>query len=112
LRGAGVIFFAYVGFDAASTVAQEAKNPKRDVPIGILGSLGISTILYILMAIVLTGMVSYTRLNVADPVAVGVNSMGDKMFWLRPIIKIARRIKFSNPGNPAGTGKDISFHVK
>jgi APA family basic amino acid/polyamine antiporter len=89
LRGAGVIFFAYVGFDAASTVAQEAKNPKRDVPVGILSSLGISTVLYILMAIVLTGMVSYTRLNVADPVAVGVNSMGDKMFWLRPIIKIA-----------------------
>jgi basic amino acid/polyamine antiporter, APA family len=89
LRGAGVIFFAFVGFDAASTVAQEAKRPQRDVPIGILGSLGISTVLYILMAVVLTGMVSYTRLNVADPVALGVNSMGDKMFWLRPIIKIA-----------------------
>jgi len=89
LRGAAVIFFAYVGFDAASTVAQEAKRPQRDVPIGIMGSLGISTVLYILMAIVLTGMVSYTTLNVADPVAVGVNSMGDSMFWLRPIVKIA-----------------------
>jgi APA family basic amino acid/polyamine antiporter len=72
-----------------STAAQEAKNPQRDMPVGILGSLGISTILYILMAIVLTGIVSYTQLNVADPVAVGVNAMGDKMFWLRPIIKIA-----------------------
>jgi basic amino acid/polyamine antiporter, APA family len=89
LRGAGVIFFAYVGFDAASTVAQEARKPQRDVPIGILGSLGISTVLYILMAIVLTGIVTFTRLNVADPVALGVNSMGDKMFWLRPIVKIA-----------------------
>jgi APA family basic amino acid/polyamine antiporter len=89
LRGAGIIFFAYVGFDAASTVAQEARSPRRDVPIGIMGSLGISTFLYILMAIVLTGIVSYKRLNVTDPVALGVNAMGEKMFWLRPIVKIA-----------------------
>ncbi len=89
LRGAGVIFFAYIGFDAVSTAAQEAKNPQRDMPVGILGSLGISTILYILVAIVLTGIVSYTTLNVADPVAVGVDSMGKGMFWLRPIVKIA-----------------------
>ncbi len=89
LRAAGVIFFAYIGFDAVSTAAQESKNPQRDMPVGILGSLGISTILYILMAVVLTGIVSYTQLNVADPIAVGVNAMGDSMFWLRPIIKIA-----------------------
>src|SRR5665647_3172275 len=89
LRGAGVIFFAYIGFDAVSTAAQEAKNPQRDMPIGILGSLGISTVLYILVAIVLTGIVSYTTLNVADPVAVGVDAMGKGMFWLRPIVKIA-----------------------
>jgi APA family basic amino acid/polyamine antiporter len=89
LRGAGVIFFAYIGFDAVSTAAQEAKNPQRDMPIGILGSLSISTILYICVAIVLTGIVSYTTLNVADPVAVGVNAMGEGMFWLRPIVKIA-----------------------
>lgn len=89
LRGAGVIFFAYIGFDAVSTAAQEAKNPQRDMPIGILGSLGISTVLYILVAIVLTGIVSYTTLNVPDPVAVGVDAMGQGMFWLRPIVKIA-----------------------
>lgn len=89
LRGAAVIFFAYIGFDAVSTAAQEAKNPKRDMPVGILGSLGISTLLYILVAIVLTGIVSYTFLNVADPIAVGVNEMGEGLFWLRPIIKIA-----------------------
>jgi APA family basic amino acid/polyamine antiporter len=89
LRGAGVIFFAYIGFDAVSTAAQEAKNPQKDMPIGILGSLAISTVLYILVAIVLTGIVSYTMLNVADPVAVGVNAMGKGMFWLRPIVKIA-----------------------
>ena len=89
LRGAGVIFFAYIGFDAVSTAAQEARNPQRDMPVGILGSLSISTVLYILVAIVLTGIVSYTTLNVADPVAVGVNAMGEGMFWLRPIVKIA-----------------------
>lgn len=89
LRGAAVIFFAYIGFDAVSTAAQEAKNPKRDMPIGILGSLGISTILYVLVAIVLTGIVSYTFLNVSDPIAVGVDAMGSGLFWLRPIIKVA-----------------------
>ncbi|MCX6244758.1 MAG: amino acid permease [Bacteroidetes bacterium] len=89
LRGAGVIFFAYIGFDAVSTAAQEAKNPQKHMPIGILGSLSISTVLYILVALVLTGIVSYTTLNVADPVAVGVNAMGPGMFWLRPIVKIA-----------------------
>jgi APA family basic amino acid/polyamine antiporter len=88
-RGAAVIFFAYIGFDAVSTAAQEAKNPQRDMPIGILGSLGISTILYVLVAIVLTGIVSYTFLNVADPIAVGVDAMGSGLFWLRPIIKVA-----------------------
>lgn len=88
-RGAAVIFFAYIGFDAVSTAAQEAKNPQRDMPIGILGSLGISTVLYILVAIVLTGIVSYTFLNVSDPIAVGVDAMGKSLFWLRPIIKIA-----------------------
>jgi APA family basic amino acid/polyamine antiporter len=89
LRGAGVIFFAYIGFDAVSTAAQEARNPQRDMPIGILGSLSLSTVLYICVAIVLTGIVSYTALNVADPVAVGVNAMGEGMFWLRPIVKVA-----------------------
>ncbi|MFH1297027.1 MAG: amino acid permease [Bacteroidota bacterium] len=89
LRAAGVIFFAYIGFDAVSTAAQEAKNPQKDMPVGIMGSLGVSTFLYILVAIVLTGIVSYSMLNVADPVAVGVDAMGDKMFWMRPIVKIA-----------------------
>jgi APA family basic amino acid/polyamine antiporter len=88
-RGAGVVFFAYIGFDAVSTAAQEAQNPARDMPKGILGSLFICTILYILVAIVLTGLVSYPSLNVPDPIAVGVNAMGASMYWLRPIIKIA-----------------------
>jgi len=88
LRGAGVIFFAYIGFDVVSTAAQEVKNPQRDMPIGILGSLTIVTVLYILVAFVLTGMVSYTLLQVPDPIAVGINAAGEKLFWLRPIIKI------------------------
>jgi len=76
LRGAGVIFFAYIGFDAVSTAAQEAKNPKRDMPMGILGSLVICTILYILVALVLTGLVNYRDLNVPDSLAVGIDVTG------------------------------------
>ena len=87
-RGAGVIFFAYIGFDAVSTAAQEAKNPQKDMPIGILGSLSVSTILYILVALVLTGVVSYKQLLVPDPMAVGVDAAGPGLFWLRPLIKI------------------------
>ena len=89
LRAAGVIFFAYIGFDAVSTAAQEAKNPQKHMPIGILGSLTISSILYILVAIVLTGIIAYPQLLVPDPVAVGVDAMGEKLFWLSPIVKIA-----------------------
>ncbi len=86
LRGAAVIFFAYIGFDAVSTAAQESKNPQRDLPIGILGSLLVCTILYILVAVVLTGIVPYTKLGVPDPIAVGVDAIG--VTWLSPLIKI------------------------
>jgi len=88
LRGAGIIFFAYIGFDAVSTAAQEARNPQRDMPIGILGSLGICTVVFILMAGVLTGIMKYTHLNVPDPIAVAVNAAGPGIAWLRPFIKI------------------------
>jgi len=86
VRGAGVVFFAYIGFDAVSTAAQEARNPQRDMPIGILGSLVICTILYILVAAVLTGLVPYPQLNVPDPIAVGIDATG--LTWLSPIVKI------------------------
>lgn len=86
LRGAGVVFFAYIGFDAVSTAAQEAKNPQKDMPMGIMGSLIICTILYILVAIVLTGVVPYDQLNVPDPIAVGINALGMK--WLAIPIKL------------------------
>ncbi|MGB9204140.1 MAG: amino acid permease [Terriglobales bacterium] len=85
-RGAGVIFFAYIGFDAVSTAAQEAKNPQRDMPIGILGSLVICTILYILVSGLLTGVVSYTTLNVPDPVAVGIDHTGVR--WGSVLVKL------------------------
>jgi APA family basic amino acid/polyamine antiporter len=87
LRGAGVMFFAYIGFDAVSTAAQEARNPARDMPIGILGSLAICTVIYIAVAIVLVGIVPYQRLNVADPLAVGIDATG--LTWLSPVIKVA-----------------------
>ena len=76
LRGAGVVFFAYIGFDAVSTAAQEAKNPKKDMPLGILGSLVICTILYILVSGLLTHLVPYTQLNVPDPVVIGIRTTG------------------------------------
>jgi APA family basic amino acid/polyamine antiporter len=88
VRGAAVIFFAYIGFDAVSTAAQEAKNPQRDMPIGILGSLAICTVLYILMALVMTGLTKYTNLNVPHPVFVAIAAAGPALAWLRPIINI------------------------
>ena len=75
-QGAASIFFAYIGFDAVSTAAQEAKNPQRDMPIGILGSLVVCTILYILVSLVLTGLVSYRTLNVSAPVALAIDATG------------------------------------
>lgn len=88
VRGAGVIFFAYIGFDAVSTAAQEAKNPQRDMPIGILGSLAFCTILYILMSLVMTGLVPYTQLNVPDPVYVALAAAGPGLSWLTKLISI------------------------
>lgn len=86
VRGAGVVFFAYVGFEAVSTAAQEAKNPQRDMPIGILGSLIVCTILYMLVSYVLTGIVHYSVLDVPDPMAVAVDSIN--IPWLTFFIKI------------------------
>ncbi|HZQ70268.1 MAG TPA: amino acid permease [Terriglobales bacterium] len=86
VRAAGVIFFAYIGFDAVSTAAQEARNPKRDMPIGILGSLIICTILYILVALVLTGLVKYDVLNVPDPIAIGIDKTGVR--WGSLLVKL------------------------
>src|SRR5438876_575540 len=88
VRGAAVVFFAYIGFDAVSTAAQEAKNPQRDMPIGILGSLAICTVLYILMSLVMTGLANYTELNVPHPVFVAIEKAGPALAWLGSIINI------------------------
>ena len=83
-RGAGVIFFAYIGFDAVSTAAQEAKNPQRDMAIGILGSLAICTVLYIAFGFILTGLVNYKDLqNDAHPVVTAINQT--PFPWLRTL---------------------------
>ena len=86
VRGAGIIFFAYIGFDAVSTASQEARNPGRDIPIGILVSLAICTVIYIAVGLVMTGLVPYPKLNVASPIAVAVEATG--LPWLPPVINI------------------------
>jgi len=87
LRATGVIFFAYIGFDAVSVAAQEARRPQRDVPLGILGSLLICTVLYMLMSYVLTGLASYTTLNVAHPVSMATESIPSTR-WLSPFVNV------------------------
>src|SRR3989440_1049650 len=86
LRGAGLVFFSYIGFDAVSTAAQEAKNPKRDMPIGILGSLAICTLLYVSVAGMLTGVVKYNLLNTPAPVALGIQATGAR--WGTIIVEL------------------------
>lgn len=76
LQGAAIVFFAYIGFDAVSTAAEETKNPQKTMPIGIMGSLLISSLLYIAVAAVLNGMVPYTSLNTSSPVTFALNSVG------------------------------------
>jgi basic amino acid/polyamine antiporter, APA family len=85
-RAASVIFFAYVGFEAVSTAAQEAKNPQKDMPFGILGALVVCTVLYMMVSAVLTGVVHFSKLNVADPMAVAVDAIG--LGWFSFIIKV------------------------
>ncbi|HXW69962.1 MAG TPA: amino acid permease [Methylocella sp.] len=94
VSGAAVVFFAYIGFDAVSTAAQEAKNPQRDMPLGMLGSLAICTVLYVLVSIVITGIVPFDRLNVAEPIALGADAIG--LGWLAAIIKFGAILGLSS----------------
>lgn len=87
VRGAAVVFFAYIGFDAVSTAAGEAKNPQRDMPIGILGSLFLCTIIYIVVAAVLTGMMHYTQLGTAKPVATALEAY-PSLAWLKWLVEL------------------------
>nr|MBA3555502.1 amino acid permease [Gemmatimonadales bacterium] len=86
MAGAGVVFFAYIGFDAVSTAAQEAKNPQRDMPIGIIGSLLVCTLLYIVVAGIATGVVPYQELDVPDPIALAADRAG--LGWIGGLIKL------------------------
>lgn len=86
VSGAGIVFFAYIGFDAVSTAAQEAKNPQRDMPIGIIGSLIVCTVLYIIVSAIATGVVPYKQLDVRDPIALVADRAGMK--WMAMFIKI------------------------
>jgi len=87
LRGAAIIFFSYVGFDTASTTALEARNPQRDLPLGILGALVISAVLYVAMSAVLTGMLPYSNLDVPDPVAIALDAH-PQLKWLGLFVKV------------------------
>lgn len=93
-RAAGVVFFAYIGFDSVSTTAQEAHNPQRDMPIGILGTLFLCTVLYMAVAFVLTGIVPYRGLDVPDPIAVGVDRIG--YTWLSMLVKLGAILGLSS----------------
>jgi basic amino acid/polyamine antiporter, APA family len=89
VRAAGVVFFAYVGFDAVSTAAGEARNPQRTVPIGLIATVVISTLLYVAVAMVLTGLVPYTELNVSDPISAALKSAGPGVDWLDEAVDVA-----------------------
>lgn len=88
MRGAGIVFFAYLGFDALSTAAQETRNPQKDMPKGILISLIVCALLYVATTAVLTGIVNYTDLNVKAPIGVAIDSAGAGLAWLSPLIKL------------------------
>ena len=87
VAAAGVIFFAYIGFEAVSTAAQETRNPQRNMPIGILSALAICTVLYILMALVITGLAPYATLNNDAPVARALANIPD-LYWLRQVVNL------------------------
>ncbi len=88
MRAASIVFFAYIGFEAVSTAGQEAKNPAKDMPFGIIGSLIVCTVIYMLVAAIMTLLVPYSTLNVPDPVAVVVDNFGPQWGWLAKIIKV------------------------
>ena len=94
VRGAAVVFFSYIGFDAVSTASQEAQNPQRDVPYGILGSLLLCTLLYVLVSFVATGIMPFDQLNVPDPIALGVDHIG--LTWFAPLVKLGAVLGLSS----------------
>ncbi len=88
LRAAGIVFYTYLGFDTVAVAAQEARHPQRDVPFALLGSLVLCTVLFVAMMLVVTGLVDYRALNVANPVAVAIDAAGERLSWLAPVVEI------------------------
>ena len=88
LRGAGMVFLCYIGFDVVSSASQEVRNPQKNMVIGIMGSLAVATVLYILTVCVMTGLVSYATLNVGNPVAAAIDAVDPSFCWIKPFIKI------------------------
>ena len=84
--GAAIVFFAFIGFDVVATTAEETRNPQRDMPFGILGSLAICTLLYVVVSLVLTGMVKYTELNTAAPMADALKAVGYN--WIASLVSL------------------------
>ena len=111
LRGAGKVFFAFIGFDAVSTAAQEAKKPQRDMPIGIVGSLAVCTVLYIVFSHVLTGIVSYKDLNVAAPVAVAIDRTAVHLAAAGGEVRDHPGLHFRDSGDAAGPEPGVLLHV-
>jgi APA family basic amino acid/polyamine antiporter len=89
LRGAGLLFFAFIGFDALSTLTQETKNPQKDMPRGMLGSLSLCTVIYLIFAVILLCLVPYKDLGVPDPIAVAIRALGPSFAWLSLFVKVA-----------------------
>jgi APA family basic amino acid/polyamine antiporter len=92
LRAAGLVFFAYIGFDTVSTSAQEAKEPRRTVPLGLIYTLVICTVLYVAMSLVMTGIAPYTDLSVPHPMFVAVDHAGPQLAWLKPVVNIGAMV--------------------
>jgi APA family basic amino acid/polyamine antiporter len=88
LRGTGIVFYTYLGFDAVSVAAQEARRPQRDVPFALIGTLVICALLFILMIGVVTGLLNYRDLNVANPVVAAINAAGPAVGWLARLVRI------------------------
>jgi APA family basic amino acid/polyamine antiporter len=92
LRGAGIVFYAYLGFDTVSVAAQEARRPHRDIPFALIASLAVCTVLFIAMMAVVTGLIDYRALNVANPIAVAIEAAGPALGWLAPVVKIGAAV--------------------
>ncbi len=109
MRGAARVFFAYIGFDAVSTAAQETRNPQRDLPRGILGSLAVCTVLYVAVSLVLTGLVPYQQLGVPHPIALGVEATGQRLAGDAGRDRRHRRPVVGDAGDDDGAAAHLLF---